>query len=133
MMKTPEEIKKGLECGACGTCPYFVDNSADGKSHCKEVEYDAIAYIQQLEEACQNFVNVIHELAEQIPKWISVEERLPENQDNVLILYGNGGVAIAYYDEDDEFFWRSLGDGAYRGVSATHWMPLLEPPKEDTK
>lgn len=49
-MKTPEEIKKGLECCSdmnadCeGVCPYFMVEGC--LKQCKD---DAIAYIQQLE------------------------------------------------------------------------------------
>lgn len=52
-MKTPEEIKKGLEmCSGmdnyayCKKCPYSEDDCDD----CDEMAQDAIAYIQQLEE-----------------------------------------------------------------------------------
>jgi hypothetical protein len=45
--RTPEEIKKGLECctgsPVCSECPYFHDVD------CNSVERDAFAYIQQLE------------------------------------------------------------------------------------
>jgi len=48
-MKTPDEIKKGLECGSCRECPY--DNAEDlTVEECvKHVLNDAVAYIQQLE------------------------------------------------------------------------------------
>ena len=52
-MKTPEEIKKGLECCACGNmcrgyCPY--DGGGDGIYGCtSELSRDAIALIHQLE------------------------------------------------------------------------------------
>lgn len=50
-MKTPEEIKKGLECcntyNGCLNCPY---DKADGSWVCTvERNADALAYIQQLE------------------------------------------------------------------------------------
>ena len=47
MMKTPDEIKKGLECCTiplCAECPY------DGEASCVVKNEDALAYIQQLEE-----------------------------------------------------------------------------------
>lgn len=49
-MKTPEEIKKGLECCTskkvvCVECPYF-----EGMAGCKGTEKDALAYITQLEQ-----------------------------------------------------------------------------------
>ena len=46
-MKTPEEIKKGLECcksnPTCSICPYYNEDD------CQVMESDALAYIQQLE------------------------------------------------------------------------------------
>lgn len=53
-MKTPDEIKKGLECCIgdclsyhCRECPYYENNfcETDGMDLCE----DALAYIQQLE------------------------------------------------------------------------------------
>lgn len=47
-MKTPDEIKKGLECERCSECPY--DSIDDPVRTCGlEVDHDALAYIQQLE------------------------------------------------------------------------------------
>lgn len=50
MTRTPDEIKKGLECcseDGCKKCPYWEDcNMADGFS---ELAGDALALIQQLE------------------------------------------------------------------------------------
>ena len=55
-MKTPEEIKKGLACCTgspmCSDCPYY------DCSDCNDVEADALAYIQQLEEAKQGWYTV---------------------------------------------------------------------------
>ena len=46
-MKTPDEIKRGLECchiTECGNCPYMTENI-----ECREIFSDALAYIRQLE------------------------------------------------------------------------------------
>ena len=51
-MKTPEEIKKGLECCStyndCQNCPYD-DKVEKGWGCCVQRNVDALAYIQQLE------------------------------------------------------------------------------------
>ena len=53
-MKTPDEIKKGLEmhytAGRCKECPYTTD-SAFKKTCFQLVAADALAYIQQLESS----------------------------------------------------------------------------------
>ncbi len=53
-MKTPEEIKKGLEyCSQslpypCSGCPYERDEQQENAWRC-DLDADALAYIQQLE------------------------------------------------------------------------------------
>lgn len=77
-MKTPEEIRKALECcgysGSCKTCAYFDE---DGK--CVSIlKIDALSYIRQLESQ-------IADLGKKVSKWIDVDERLPNLNDEVLI------------------------------------------------
>lgn len=131
-MKTPDEIKKGLSmCSGetrrtCSECPYYL-----GEACCDQCESDALAYIRQLE-------------AEK-PRWISVEDRLPETTGRCLALFEDGRVADVGYDECiddgcrfgewiDIFEPRSLGflDSEWNPHDGiTHWMPLPEPPKDD--
>jgi len=83
----------------------------------------------------------------QIPRWISVEERLPENiapvyehdMNNAVLLYTpvDGYVHIGWYVRRDyrgRDVWHTLS--AMRShqtltKKVTHWMPLPEPPKEE--
>lgn len=107
--KTPEEIKKRLErCKEGAHC-----NACASSLHC-QIEEDALVYIQQLEA--------------QVPKWISVEDRLPKPDKNVLTLKNRKRVRIGYYSEDCEE-WVINNMVAY-DECITHWMPLPEPPKE---
>ena len=64
------------------------------------------------------------------PRWISVEERLPEKY-TIVLCYKDGQRRLGYY----------LGANYGKGVAAfrhpkdqwafgvTHWMPLPEPPE----
>ena len=114
-MKKPDEIKKGLRhCSedGCKRCPYEDDcHISDGGS---ELAADALEYIRQLEA--------------HMPKWISVDERLPENQFLALAYVHNFYELVHWnaYDEiwEHEFGWFNKGE-------VSHWMPLPEPPKED--
>lgn len=62
-------------------------------------------------------------------QWISVKDRLPENNTNVLAIYGEGKwlryeVAHLYHDDLDDIHNWSRSDSTIYGV--THWMPLPE-------
>ncbi len=65
------------------------------------------------------------------PRWISVEERLPGNGQDILAVQSHGGevrIVPANYDRSvwyDCFFNRAA-------EHITHWMPLPQPPKEET-
>lgn len=70
-----------------------------------------------------------------VPRWISVEERLPEqwrynDEDRTLINYlvymPEYGVDVGNWINDAKM-WLVMGLPA----KVTHWMPLPEPPKEE--
>ena len=66
-------------------------------------------------------------------KWISVEERLPKKQTDVLMLFENN-MAVGYWFDGDEVvtFWRVYTDDGWCtdcDCEPTHWMPLPEPPE----
>lgn len=75
-----------------------------------------------------------------ISGWISVEDRLPETDDPVLVWYCNEngdfyptvGSYSKWFDTD-KMYWSTDLDGnemVYPPVKITHWMPIPEPPKE---
>ena len=62
-----------------------------------------------------------------LPKWISVEKRLPE-QKGFYLVFAHGVIGTAYYGP----LWWTEDPRIYE-PEITHWMPMLpEPPKEDT-
>lgn len=71
------------------------------------------------------------------PRWIPVEESLPDDNTPVLVVNDDGKVIVAKHEKDifgwylkyseyDFDVWDACENGAI-----THWMPLPEPPKED--
>ena len=117
MTKSPEEVKRALKCAnvcndsgfRCTSCPYRGGN-------CPDLLTDALAYIQQLES--------------EVPRWISVEERLPPVGKAVLVYAHsvNNSWACVMIDMWDGA-WLENADREWHKV--TQWMPLPEPPKED--
>lgn len=98
-MKKPDEIKKGLECcttkaesGKLKTCDLDCPYHVEGLWCRNALAYDTLAYIQQLEqmlheslarnapcmEAAYGLAEKVGKLEAKVPRWISVEERLPE-------------------------------------------------------
>ena len=69
---------------------------------------------------------------QQLPRWIPVEERLPENWTSVIVHRKDGGIFMwEYFDTSptDEC-WIDDGMNVYSFYDVTHWMRLPEPPKE---
>lgn len=65
-------------------------------------------------------------------EWISVNERLPEDDKAVLTCGPRGGMYIAKaygYKIDPKYLWWKMV-GTNKFISVTHWMPLPEPPRE---
>jgi len=67
-------------------------------------------------------------------EWISVKDRLPEEQDSVLLmgnipLYGDTWVHIGYYfHTDNTYYCRDMVENNEL-PNTSHWMPLPKPPK----
>lgn len=138
-------------CGCHGSCEKYKGFRARGKAPASMA--DALAYIRQLEDHIGDITKKVERLEAQVPKWISVEERLPGTEDPVLILvketehYGLHKEKskvyycqyLAYWDDDEWYTsWcngcRKISDTAKEPnedeYEVTHWMPLPEPPKE---
>jgi hypothetical protein len=63
-------------------------------------------------------------------EWISVKERMPK-EDEVVLVFGGRSIYTAYYGENryGGIGWHKL-NSKYHNCNPTHWMPLPEPPKE---
>ena len=125
-MKTPYEIKNALkQCSyepSCRECHY-------GGVDCANLEADALGYIQQLENHIGELTEKVAQFEAAQPKWISVDERLPDEPGEVLAcVYGR--ICIAWYS--NRCFETPSGMVFYACENAvTHWMPTPEPPKDE--
>lgn len=138
-MRNPPDIKRGLFIcadleGNCPYCPYAKEGKRDPYEMCvSNLVINALHYIQQLETENHQLLKA------RAPRWISVEERLPEGECLAGCFahgsYGYGEYIIGYVAPYRE----SEGNGYCAENSfvllddVTHWMPLPEPPKEDDK
>ena len=91
----------------------------------------------------ERVVNALIDNGVTVQEWISVNDRLPEGMDRVLVLFENGGIMDAQYEgciDDESRFgtYREYYDPDTLGFvdgewipyeCVTHWMPLPQPPK----
>ena len=130
------DLKKALECCQhrgylglcnCDDCPYRY------RGRCDQVRKDALNYIVCLESAQ--------------PQWISVEERLPEddlpeNSDAKEIkvfvaIKGENGTTVRTQTRNRRTLFDTRGEPffdwewRYSSGKVTHWMPLPPSPKEE--
>ena len=73
-----------------------------------------------------------------VGRWIPVSERLPEEEELVLIICKNGKRSVGCYrrfNYNNEIMWgfkTELNPSIWLNKGrVTHWMPLPEPPKEE--
>lgn len=76
-----------------------------------------------------NFIQGAEWHAKQSP-WISVEERLPEDTNEKLVMLVDGTIRIAHYDEDynedmEYHFWYDCAASeSYHRDDVIYWMPI---------
>lgn len=63
-----------------------------------------------------------------VPQWISVKDRLPDNEERVLVAVDSDKSDTKI--DTDRMVCRQW---VRWGMSVTHWMPLPEPPKAEQK
>lgn len=116
-----------------------------GNFTCARCEYepvchgDGCAIIQKAADRIANqsthiaaLQKEIEKLRGQLPRWIPVEERLPEDRSNVLVVaywHERWGVYMGWCAPERAEWSVHVGIGDRDDVAVTHWMPLPEPPE----
>jgi hypothetical protein len=71
---------------------------------------------------------IINHLYDQIPQWVNVEDRLPEDYGKVQAYTESSDYyRMVWFSPKVELFLDDDGDETI----ATHWMPLPQPPKPE--
>ena len=113
-----ELVKRLWECasGECFNCSQYTETT--NASVCsKELMKQAADAIEELRK----------------PKWIPVEERLPDAGKRVLCYCRANIYEVMKMRTDGAWVHNDqVYDSTYMGGFVKHWMPLPEPPKEET-
>ena len=86
--------------------------------------YDSHQRRKVVDEACRVAVDELRKR-----QWISVEDRLPENNNTVIVSDGNA-VDLGFYDPVVGTWWSKQTLAAYCLDYIEYWQPMPEPPKE---
>lgn len=91
---------------------------------------DAADAIEELQAQLMYSNDAAKAIAEKVPRWIPVTERLPEEYEYVLCRT-DYGMEVGYHRDEwgqDEWTTGKLGSGT---IDVTHWMPLPEPQESE--
>ena len=105
-----------------------------------------IHYLEQMKNGTRiieyrNAVSAAVSIIRDLPQWIPVTARLPDDDRCVLIVASGkpcenvtleNAQEIAFFCAD-EGVWFIEAWPDWQTATVTHWMPLPEPPKEDVK
>lgn len=106
-MKTKEEVLRAHQ-------PFSVDL------------HDRSEYVVSFDDA----LDAMEEYTDQVgPKWIRMEEAVPDN-DNYVLVFKPNGVSIAGYSKEEGCFIQYWNGKMIEFVGITHWMPLPKKPEQ---
>ena len=129
-----------ISCSLCDRdCCY-----PDGKVHGKCIIIEAADAIEELKNNVEQYklylqdaIKDLQSAHKELPRWIPVTERLPEDGIFVLVCNDDGHMMIAKHEtETYEWYYKytnydfDIWDNEEQGP-VCYWMPLPEPPKEE--
>ena len=146
-----EELVKSLRAQADYYCCHMGINSPPAMMF-----IEAADAIEDLQAQLMFSNDAAKAIAEKVPKWIPVTERLPEENEAVNIVFVNKNPPTYYQAVKDKpqratgvyyrgrwYWWSAVvqdilaeygkwePDEMDNAIDVTHWMPLPEPPKAD--
>lgn len=114
------------------------------------ISAEAVKCIREIANEAADAIEQLFEKVEQLPRWIPVTERLPDNEEKLYLVTIDSYLGIrytttAYYAKNLEEVGGISLQGKRRGgfygyidvlgflekTGVRYWMPLPEPPKEE--
>lgn len=94
------------------------------------VEFDDEVVADIADHLIANGVTVQDVPDNNVGKWISVKNRLPEDSTEVSLYMRSGIISTGFYDKHTKS-WVQYYSGGAICVDVTHWQPMPRPPKGD--
>ena len=142
LVKRLRAVTDGSHEDKCDGCPYDEDYPCcvDCLDTMLKQAADAIEELSLIAESNERSAAMWAETAgkavEQIPRWIPVTERLPEEDCQVLAYYGfdhgDGYLGMTFIQVLDYYARDPAPHFQYEGLNGmrvSHWLPLPEPPE----
>ena len=145
-MKTPEELaEEWIETNGWNTEPfrdeYIIEFKKEGYVAGYQAARDHVVDVNKMmPDTCEHILDMskmvdvsssetLNNSSNNSNGWISVKDRLPEEQSGLLIVYHSylKEVGTSYYDDD---MWCSSPWPITSDEYITHWMPLPKPPED---
>lgn len=135
----PKNLKKAVNLTEWSSCDVdavglaAADRIANQSTHIAALQQEIEklrAQNEQLREAAALVTKESAELLER--RWIPVEERLPEDRSDVLVVaywHERWGVYMGWCAPERAAWSVHIGIGDRSDIAVTHWMPLPEPPE----
>ena len=127
----------GHNCGdsGCAIMREAADRIANQSTHIAALQQEIEKLRGQNEQLREAAALVTKESAELLERrWIPVEERLPEDRSDVLVVaywHERWGAYMGWCAPERAAWSVHVGIGDRSDIAVTHWMPLPEPPEEE--
>lgn len=124
-------------CGVsgCAVMREAADRIANQSTHIAALQMEIEKLRGQNEQLREAAALVTKESAELLERrWIPVEERLPEDRSDVLVVaywHERWGAYMGWCAPERAAWSVHVGIGDRSDIAVTHWMPLPEPPEEE--
>ncbi len=126
---------KNKKCPEKKFCFGYKDNNCEGCTFGEEITklHKRIDRLKKQKETLTIQRNAWALIAKRLiedGKWISVEERLPEDNQEVITYSSSGEIEVLIYDNHDIKDTFVKYGALVRVYNVTHWMTIPKPPKE---
>jgi hypothetical protein len=128
MSKTPEELAEEYADSCLTTNAYTLSKKGFLAGY-KVAQEHAHAALEEAEARIQELQDQIAGVSKAMPQWISVKDRLPEENLGLLLVYNSRlkKIGTSYWSEG---IWCG-GTWPVTSQFITYWMPIPELPKEE--